>query len=238
MKLLISLGLAAVPLLLAACVLGTATPEPSGAEESTTTEPTATRAPTPTPASGAANTLTPTSARDGTTRRYSQPPAMTVDVNAQYTATIRTNKGPITLQLLAAQAPITVNNFVFLAQNGYYDGTTFHRVIRNFMIQGGDPTGTSRGGPGYAFQDEIVEGLLFDRAGVLAMANRGPNTNGSQFFITVGPTPHLDGKHTIFGIVVSGMEVVDNISTVSTDRGDRPTAPVVVERIEITQSGS
>ena len=138
---------------------------------------------------------------------------------------------------MSANRRAGVGNFVFLARDGFYDGVTFHRVIPGFMIQGGDPTGTGSDGPGYAFQDEFVDGLMFDRAGILAMANAGPNTNGSQFFITVVPTPHLTGAHTIFGRVVSGQEIMTNISTVRTDRNDRPTEPVIIQSIEISISG-
>jgi len=127
-------------------------------------------------------------------------------------ATIHTDKGAIELELYGDKAPITVANFVNLAQRGYYDGVTFHRVIANFMIQGGDPTGTGRGGPGYRFEDEFDPTLRHDGPGVLSMANAGPGTNGSQFFITHGPTPHLDGVHTVFGRVVGGQEVVDAIA--------------------------
>lgn len=116
------------------------------------------------------------------------------------------------MELFDDQAPKTVNNFVFLARNGFYDGTTFHRVLDGFMAQGGDPTGTGMGGPGYQFEDEISPDLTFDRPGLLAMANSGPNTNGSQFFITFVPTPHLNGLHTIFGEVIEGMDVVEGIT--------------------------
>jgi len=116
------------------------------------------------------------------------------------------------VQLFDDQAPKTVNNFVFLAQNGFYNGTTFHRVLDGFMAQGGDPTGTGMGGPGYQFEDEFSPDLTFDRPGLLAMANSGPNTNGSQFFITYDATPHLNGLHTIFGEVIEGMDVVNNIT--------------------------
>ncbi len=144
-------------------------------------------------------------------KRYSQPFEMKIDPAKNYTATIKTNKGDIVLKLYASQAPRTVNNFVCLAQDGYYDGVTFHRVIKDFMIQGGDPTGTGRGGPGYTFKDEFDPKLKHDRPGVLSMANAGPNTNGSQFFITHVPTPHLDGKHSVFGQVTQGQDVVNKI---------------------------
>lgn len=144
-------------------------------------------------------------------KRYSKPFDMKIDVKKQYTATVETNRGIIVLKLFAAQAPRTVNNFVCLAEDGYYDGVTFHRVIRDFMIQGGDPTGTGRGGPGYTFKDEFDPQLKHDRAGILSMANAGPNTNGSQFFITHVPTPWLDGKHSVFGQVIQGQDVVEAI---------------------------
>jgi cyclophilin family peptidyl-prolyl cis-trans isomerase len=161
----------------------------------------------------------------------------TIDRNSKYTATIRTNLGPITLELFASQAPKTVNNFIFLAQEGFYNGATFHRVIPGFMVQGGDPFGTGTGGPGYRFGDEVVPGLVFDRAGVLAMANSGPNTNGSQFFITVTPTPHLNRLHTIFGRVIQGQEVADAISRLPRDSQDRPLQPVVIQAVDIAKSG-
>ena len=143
--------------------------------------------------------------------RYSKPFEMKIDVTKQYTATIETNRGTIVLALHAAQTPRTVNNFVCLAEDGFYDGVTFHRVIENFMIQGGDPTGTGRGGPGYQFKDEFDPKLKHSSAGVLSMANAGPNTNGSQFFITHVPTPWLDGKHSVFGKVTKGQDVVNEI---------------------------
>ena len=135
-------------------------------------------------------------------KQYDAPPAMQIDPNKKYTATFKTEHGDIVIDLFAKQAPTTVNNFVYLARDGFYDGTTFHRVINGFMAQGGDPTGTGRGGPGYRFNDEKgALALKHDGPGVLSMANAGPNTNGSQFFITHGATPHLDGKHGVFGKV-------------------------------------
>jgi cyclophilin family peptidyl-prolyl cis-trans isomerase len=145
-------------------------------------------------------------------QQYDAAPPMTIDTNKTYLATFRMAKGgEFVVELFANDAPITVNNFVFLAREGYYDGTTFHRVLEGFMAQGGDPTGTGGGSPGYQFEDEFSD-LSFDKAGLLAMANSGPNTNGSQFFITYGPTPHLDGLHTIFGQVIEGMDVVEGIT--------------------------
>jgi cyclophilin family peptidyl-prolyl cis-trans isomerase len=169
--------------------------------------------------------------------QYDSPPAMAIDPNASYTATFNTNCGAITVELLAAQAPVTVNNFVFLAREGFYDGVIFHRIIAGFMLQGGDPTGTGSGGPGYKFQDEFDPSLTFAQPGILAMANAGPGTNGSQFFITLAPTPHLNGAHTIFGRVVGGGDVVDTIGKVRTGASDRPVEPVVIETIEIAEAG-
>lgn len=134
------------------------------------------------------------------------------DPQSDLTAVIKTAKGDIRITLFAANAPRTVANFVNLAQRGYYDGLTFHRVIGDFMIQGGDPTGTGRGGPGYDFADEFHPALRHDSAGVLSMANAGPDTNGSQFFVTHGPTPHLDDRHSVFGKVAEGQNVVDAIA--------------------------
>lgn len=144
-------------------------------------------------------------------KQWSQPPQMTIDPAKTYVATIETDRGTIELELYPQHAPKTVNNFRFLAKEGFYDGVTFHRVISNFMIQGGDPTGTGRGGPGYRFEDETKGNPLTHEKGVISMANAGPNTNGSQFFITHGPQPHLNGKHTVFGKVVKGQDVVDAI---------------------------
>lgn len=168
-------------------------------------------------------------------KQYSSPPSMVIDPEKNYQAVFKTEKGEFTVELFAAQAPITVNNFVFLARDGFYDGTTFHRVIKDFMIQGGDPTGTGRGNPGYQWNDEpSAMKLRHDSPGTLSMANAGPNTNGSQFFITHVPTPHLDGRHAVFGKVVSGMEVVNAIRLRDpmTDRkpGDQ------IETIEIIES--
>ena len=140
-------------------------------------------------------------------KKYAAPPAMTIDPKNSYTATIETSAGTLVLDLFAADAPMTVNNFVFLAREGFYDGTTFHRIIADFMAQGGDPTGTGSGGPGYKFADEFNPKLKHV-TGALSMANAGPNTNGSQFFICYGPQPHLNGRHSVFGLLVDGMDAL------------------------------
>jgi peptidyl-prolyl cis-trans isomerase B (cyclophilin B) len=144
-------------------------------------------------------------------KQYSSYPAMVVDPAKTYSATITTNRGTIELALDAKAAPRTVNNFVFLARDKFYDGIIFHRVIPDFMVQGGDPTGTGRGGPGYRFPDEFAGNPHKHERGVISMANAGPGTNGSQFFITHVPCPWLDGKHTVFGKVTKGLDVVDSI---------------------------
>lgn len=144
-------------------------------------------------------------------KQWSSPPEMSIDTDRACQCIISTERGDIELELYPEHAPLTVNNFVFLAREGFYDGTTFHRVISDFMIQGGDPTGTGRGGPGYRFADEFDGNPLRHERGVISMANAGPGTNGSQFFITHGPQPHLDGRHTVFGRVTSGQDVVDAI---------------------------
>jgi cyclophilin family peptidyl-prolyl cis-trans isomerase len=147
----------------------------------------------------------------GAAKQYSAPPPMTLDLSKQYFATVRMAKGGVfVIQLYPEKAPVTVNNFVFLAREGFYNGTTFHRVLPDFMAQGGDPAGTGGGGPGYEFKNEDSD-LTFDKAGVVAMANAGRDTNGSQFFITFGPQEYLNGDYTIFGQVVEGMDVVSNI---------------------------
>jgi len=167
-------------------------------------------------------------------QQYRTQPEMQIDPSKKYTAVFHTSRGDISVELFAKQAPITVNNFVFLAREGFYNGTTFHRVIGGFMAQGGDPTGTGTGGPGYKFRDE--PGALagkHDKAGILSMANAGPNTNGSQFFITFVPTPHLNGKHGVFGQVVSGMDVLNSIRERDPQRDRQPgDALVAVDIIE------
>jgi peptidyl-prolyl cis-trans isomerase B (cyclophilin B) len=160
-------------------------------------------------------------------KQYSSPPAMTIDPNKKYSATIQTSKGTIVCDLFAKEAPKTVNNFVFLARDHFYDGTTFHRVIADFMVQGGDPTGTGRGGPGYRFEDETdpKKNPHKHQVGTLSMANAGPNTNGSQFFITHVVTDWLDGKHTVFGRVRSGQDVVNSIK-----QGDQIQSVIIEEQ--------
>lgn len=178
-------------------------------------------------------------------------PEINVPGEGELYARLHTTLGPIVVKLEEQRAPNTVKNFVGLAtgtmewtdprtgqkvRRPFYDGVIFHRVIPGFMIQGGDPTGTGRGGPGYRFEDEFHPQLRHDRAGTLSMANAGPNTNGSQFFITEGPTPHLDGRHSVFGYVVSGQDTVKKIANVPRDRSDRPLNEVRIERVEVFRS--
>lgn len=166
-------------------------------------------------------------------KQWSKPPVMEIDQKKSYSALIHTDKGDITIRLFADKTPRTVNNFVFLARQGFYDGTIFHRVIKDFMAQGGDPTGTGRGGPGYDFADEFSPALKHDKPGILSMANAGPNTNGSQFFITHVPTPWLDRKHSVFGEVIKGMDVV--LSIPPRDPG-RPEYPgIKIQSIDILE---
>ena len=157
--------------------------------------------------------------------QWDNAPEMQIDAEKTYTAKLDTEKGTIELQLEPQHAPITVNNFVFLSKQGFYDGLTFHRVIADFMIQGGDPTGTGSGGPGYQFEDETEDNPLTRETGVISMANAGPNTNGSQFFITHAPQRHLNGRHTVFGKVTQGQDVVDAL-----EQGDE------ITKVEITEA--
>ena len=161
---------------------------------------------------------------------------MQIDPAKTYTAVMETNQGAITIELYADRAPVTVNNFVFLAREGFYDGTIFHRVIAGFMNQGGDPQGTGMGGPGYDFQDEFDPSLRFSEPGLLAMANAGPGTNGSQFFITTATPGYLNDKHTIFGKVTEGYDVVEAINSTATDSRDKPLQDVRIESIRIDES--
>ena len=162
------------------------------------------------------------------------PPTGSLDTSKQYTARIKTERGDIVVDLFAGKAPLTVENFVTLARAGFYDGTTFHRVIPGFMAQGGDPTGTGRGGPGYQFADEFDSELRHSGPGVLSMANAGPNTNGSQFFITFAATPHLDGRHSVFGQVTGGMDVVRSIRERDPGRDTQPGDPIETIEIEVS----
>ena len=169
-------------------------------------------------------------------KQYPAPPEMKIDVNKKYTATLDTDKGKITLELFAKDAPKSVNNFVFLAREKFYDGVIFHRVIPNFMIQTGDPTGTGRGGPGYKFENENKESTHGFKPGTLAMANAGPNTNGSQFFINDADSPWLKADtYTIFGEVKEGLDVVKAIAAVERDANDKPNDPVHIKTVTITE---
>ena len=156
--------------------------------------------------------------------KWNSPPEMSIDPTIRYQATMQTNQGDIVIELDPQHAPKTVNNFVFLANQGFYDGVSFHRVINNFVIQGGDPTGTGTGGPGYRFEDETIGNPLKHDRGSISMANAGPNTNGSQFFIAHSPQAHLDGKHTVFGKVTEGLDIVDAIQ-----EGDKMTTVIIAE---------
>lgn len=161
-------------------------------------------------------------------------PTGTLDLTKSYTARLKTERGEIVCELFAADAPMTVENFINLARAGFYNGTTFHRVIPGFMAQGGDPTGTGTGGPGYTFRDELSAKRGHDGPGVLSMANAGPHTNGSQFFLTFAATPHLDGRHTVFGRVTSGMEVLRSIRERDPQRDQKPGDRI--DTIEIEES--
>jgi len=165
-------------------------------------------------------------------KQWSTPPAMQIDPKKKYKAHMETDKGTMVIELFAAKTPKTVNNFVFLAREGYYDSVIFHRVINDFMVQGGDPTGTGRGGPGYKFADEFDPSLKHDKRGVLSMANAGPGTNGSQFFITHVATPWLDGKHSVFGQVVDGMDVLMSIPERDPNNHNAPAVKMIRVTIE------
>jgi len=165
-------------------------------------------------------------------KQWSTPPAMQIDSKKQYKAHMETDKGTMVIELFADKTPMTVNNFVFLAREGYYDGVIFHRVIDNFMVQGGDPTGTGRGGPGYKFGDEFHPSLKHDKQGILSMANAGPGTNGSQFFITHLPTPHLNGRHTVFGQIVEGLDVLMSIPARDPGNVNAPAVKIIRVTIE------
>jgi len=167
-------------------------------------------------------------------KSYDGPPEMALVSGSDYHAVFHTEKGDVRVRLFAKEAPETVNSFVFLAREGYFDGTTFHRVIEDFMVQGGDPTGTGTGGPGYRIRDEFHPDLRHDEPGVLSMANAGPGTGGSQFFITRVPTPWLDGRHAVFGKVVEGMETVDSLRERDPQRDREPGD--VIESVEIVET--
>ena len=167
-------------------------------------------------------------------KTYTQAPAVLAEAERiGKSAKFTTNQGSFTVALYGDKAPKTVSNFITLAKDNFYDKTIFHRVIDGFMIQGGDPEGTGRGGPGYQFEDEVATGLTFSKEGLLAMANAGPGTNGSQFFITVSKPDYLNGKHTIFGEVTEGYDIVVKISKAQKDSNDKPVSDVVIEKIEI-----
>ena len=224
--------------LVAALVLGTAlavvlggdsTPTPEVAGDPDSLDDPAADAPLD--IGGVACDGTEPAAASATKPEFDAPPDLVIDPDVAHTAVLTTSCGTITIELFAAESPQTVNNFVFLARQGFYDGVTFHRIVPGFVIQGGDPTGTGTGGPGYRFEDEPVKRRY--QAGTVAMANAGPNTNGSQFFITLGPTPHLDNRHSVFGEVVEGLDVVKRIGGVPTGRQDRPVTPVVMNKVTI-----
>jgi cyclophilin family peptidyl-prolyl cis-trans isomerase len=199
-------------------------------------EPEATPSPTPSPTIEAVACGGERPASAGQPKpTFEKPPKMQIDRQKSYRAMLETSCGTIELELFADRTPVTVNSFVFLARERFYDGLIFHRVILGFMNQSGDPKGNGTGGPGYQFKDEIVKELKFNRPGLLAMANSGPDTNGSQFFITVAPATHLDGKHTIFGRVVEGMDVVQEINALAPEGAQRPTETVFIERVRIIE---
>ena len=189
--------------------------------------------------SDSASTAADTAAADaGTAKSWSSPPKMTIDENASYTAALKTSEGDIQIALEPKRAPMTVNNFVFLAKQGFYDGTTFHRVIPDFVIQGGDPEGTGMGGPGYQFKDELPKAGEY-KVGSVAMANSGPNTNGSQFFIIVGQQgAQLPPNYSLFGTVTQGQDVADKISTMAAPGTEAPDPPVTIESVTISEKGA
>lgn len=168
-----------------------------------------------------------------TSKQWNTPPAITIDPEKEYSATIKTDKGDIKIKLFANKTPKTVNNFVFLAREGFYDNTIFHRVIKDFMVQGGDPTGTGMGGPGYKFEDEFDNSLRHIKPGILSMANAGPGTNGSQFFLTHVATPWLDRKHSVFGEITEGLDVLMSIP--ERNPMDRGAPAVKINKVEIIE---
>ena len=231
MKLKFLFALFVLAISLAGCVLVTPSPEPTESPVPPPTQP---------PQSGTTTSSGPVKQfiDVGGVRiaQYSSVPPVTIDTAAHYTATMRTSLGNMEIELFAAEAPVTVNNFIFLAVEGFYNNVVFHRVIPSFMIQGGDPLGRGTGGPGYKFQDEFVASLTFDQPGKLAMANSGPASNGSQFFVTVAPTPHLNGAHTIFGQITQGQDVADAISLAQTGPSNIPVTPIVILGIDIAKN--
>lgn len=167
-------------------------------------------------------------------KQWNKPPEMEIDLKKKYTAHMKTDVGTMVIELFADKTPKTVNSFVFLARQGFYEGVIFHRVIANFMAQGGDPTGSGSGGPGYQFEDEFHPSLRHNKQGVLSMANAGPGTNGSQFFITHGPTPHLDNRHSVFGQVIEGLDVLMAIKPRDPQRPEYPGVKIL--SVEIVES--
>ena len=231
---------------LAAACSGQSQPAAKSATEQGQARPTETPAEKPasaatSPAAGASPAAASKEGAKPVANQWSSPPAMTVDPNKKYTATIKTSQGDMTAELYAKEAPNTVNNFVFLANQGFYNGVIFHRIIKDFMVQTGDPTGTGRGGPGYRFNDELNTPFGYTK-GTLAMANAGPNTQGSQFFICHGPgAERLPKNYTIFGKVTGGIDVLDKIATVPVRPGpggenSSPVDPPKIESIQITES--
>ena len=185
---------------------------------------------------GGPASINPTATKEAqmSSKQYSQAPDILPEAERiGKKARFETNLGNFTIDLFGDKAPKTVSNFIFLAKDGFYNDLTFHRVIEGFMIQGGDPAGDGTGGPGYKFEDEFDNSLTFSKPAILAMANSGPDTNSSQFFITVAPTPHLNGLHTIFGEVTEGYDVVEKISRVETGASDKPKEAVIIKKIEI-----
>jgi cyclophilin family peptidyl-prolyl cis-trans isomerase len=249
MKPALLMTLLAATLVAVACATAAPTPtrtptRPPATPTPRAITPPATRAPAVTTTPGTpAPTATPKAVQGplgNTYKQWASAPPMTINTASKYTATLRTNKGNIAIELFAAEAPRTVNNFVFLAREGYYDGVIFHRVIKGFMIQSGDPKGDGAGGPGYRFADEQPVTRKYTK-GIVAMANAGPNTNGSQFFIVHGADAGLPPSYTIFGQVVSGLETVDLLANtpVQAVRGTEvssPTERLVIEKVEITET--
>jgi peptidyl-prolyl cis-trans isomerase B (cyclophilin B) len=207
-----------------------------GREENTTVDqqanPNKTTIPTPQGGVACGGEVPPDAGKKKPT--FKEPPKMELDLSKSYRVAMTTSCGEISLELFDDKSPKTVNNFLFLVKKGFFDGLTFHRIIKGFMIQGGDPAGNGTGGPGYKFEDEVKNGLKFDQVGLLAMANSGPNTNGSQFFITAGDASHLNGKHTIFGKVIGGMDVVNTLNALPVE-ADKPTQTAYIETITIVQ---